>query len=100
VEYSEFLKSKQIQTINSGFDIDVSELNSMLFDWQKDVVKWALKKGKACLFEDCGLGKTPQQLEWANQVYKKTSKNVLILAPLAVAKQTQREGVKFGLELM
>ena len=45
--YQDFLKSKQIETIDSGFDVDVSELNSMLFDWQKDVVKWALKKGKA-----------------------------------------------------
>ena len=99
VDYIDFLKSKQIQIHNSGFDIDVSELNTMLFDWQKDVVKWALRKGKACLFEDCGLGKTPQQLEWANQVYKKTGENVLILAPLAVAKQTQREGLKFGIEV-
>jgi len=99
MDYIDFLKSKQIQIHNSGFDIDVSELNTMLFDWQKDVVKWALRKGKACLFEDCGLGKTPQQLEWANQVYKKTGENVLILAPLAVAKQTQREGLKFGIEV-
>ena len=55
MDYIDFLKSKQIQIHNSGFDIDVSELNTMLFDWQKDVVKWALRKGKACLFEDCGL---------------------------------------------
>jgi hypothetical protein len=67
----------------------------MLFDWQKDIVKWSLKKGKAALFEDCGLGKTPQQLEWARQVCNYTGKNVLILAPLAVSSQTVREGKKF-----
>jgi len=97
VEYCEFLKSKQIQTINSGFDIDVSELNSMLFDWQKDVVKWALKKGKACLFLDTGLGKTICQLDWADKVCKHTGGNVLILAYLTVAQQTAREAEKFNI---
>lgn len=99
MDYIDFLKSKQIVTVDSGFDIDVSELNTMLFDWQKDVVKWALRKGKACLFEDCGLGKTPQQLEFAYQVCKYTGGNVLILAPLAVAKQTQRECEKFNISV-
>ena len=66
---------------------------------KKDIVKWALKKGKAALFEDCGLGKTLQQLEFAYQVHKHTNGDVLILAPLAVAKQTQREGEKFGISV-
>ena len=91
------MKSKQIITKSSGFDIDVSELNHSLFDWQKAVVKWALKKGKCALFEDCGLGKTLQQLVWAFIVYLYTGGNVLILAPLAVAAQTQKEGEKFGI---
>lgn len=81
---------------SSGFDIDKSELNPMLYDFQKDIVRWALKKGKACIFADCGLGKTPMQLSWAYQVHKYTGGKILILAPLAVAEQTRREADKFG----
>lgn len=55
-------------TESSGFDIDKSDLNPMLYDFQKDIVRWALKKGKADIFADCGLGKTPMQLSWAYQV--------------------------------
>ena len=99
MEYSEFLKNKESKFIAAGFDIDKSELNENLFEYQKDVVRWALKKGRAALFEDCGLGKTLQQLEWSNQVYKYTKGNVLILCPLAVAKQTAREGDKFGIKV-
>lgn len=97
INYIDFLKSKQVKTIDSGFDIVTKELNSMLFDWQKDIVKWAIKKGKACLFLDTGLGKTICQLDWAYQVYKKTGKNVLILAYLTVAQQTVREAKKFNI---
>lgn len=81
---------------SSGFDIDKSKLNPMLYDFQKDIVRWALKKGKACIFADCGLGKTPMQLSWAYQVHKHTGGKILILAPLAVADQTKREAEKFG----
>ena len=97
MEYNEFLKTKTIVTENSGFEIERDELNSNLFEFQKDIVKWALIKGKAAIFASCGLGKSLMQLEWANQVYKKTGKNVLILAPLAVTEQTYREGLKFGI---
>lgn len=68
----------------------------MLYEFQKDIVRWALKKGKACIFADCGLGKTPMQLSWAHQVCTHTGGMVLILAPLAVADQTKREAEKFG----
>lgn len=98
-DYIKFLESKKNIVKSSGFETDKNMLNKNLFDWQKDIVYWALKKGKAALFEDCGLGKTLQQLEWANQVYKHTGGNVLILAPLAVSKQTKREGEKFGIEV-
>lgn len=97
--YEKFLQSKQEIKHFSGISVSESELNCNLFDWQRAVVKWALKKGCAALFEDCGLGKTLQQLEWANQVYKKTGGNVLILAPLAVSKQTVQEGKKFGIDV-
>ena len=72
-------------------------LSTRLFDFQSDAVKWACGRGRAALFEDCGLGKTPQQLVWAHQVLEHTGKAVLILAPLGVASQTVREGKKFGI---
>lgn len=92
--YDEFLKTKQINTKPIGFD--VTRDNDRLFQWQSDIVRWALKKGRAAIFADCGLGKTPIQLQWAQMITEHTNKPVLIVAPLAVAKQTQREGVKFG----
>ena len=72
MNYEEFLSNKRFVLESSGFDIDKSELNPMLYDFQKDIVRWALKKGKACIFADCGLGKTPMQLSWAYQVHKHT----------------------------
>lgn len=98
-EYEKFIESK-IQVFESvGFDIDREKLNSMLFDFQKDIVRWALKKGRAAIFADCGMGKTAMQLEWANQIYKKEGGKILILAPLAVASQTKREGEKFNISV-
>tara|TARA_R110000868_G_scaffold340450_1_gene601101 strand:+ start:183 stop:2396 length:2214 start_codon:yes stop_codon:yes gene_type:complete len=99
MEYKEFLETKEKSFIDAGFDIEQSKLNSNLFDFQKHVVQIALKKGRFALFQDCGLGKTIQQLSWAQQVSKHTSMPVLILAPLAVVAQTVREGVKFGIKL-
>lgn len=95
MNYEEFIQSKITTFQNYGFDIGKEDLNPMLFDFQKDIVRWALKKGRAAIFADCGLGKTPMQLEWANQIYKHEGGKILILAPLAVATQTQREGEKF-----
>lgn len=99
MDYIDFLKSKQVTVTASGFDVDISELNSALFDWQKAIAKLALKKGKFALFLDTGLGKTLCQLVWGNEVCKHTGGNVLILAPLAVSKQTQKEGEKFGIDV-
>ena len=96
-DYVNFLKQKEIKNINFGFD--VSDINPMLYDFQGDIVKWAVKKGKAAIFADCGLGKSPMQLEWARHICSYTKGNVLILAPLAVSKQTQREGLKFGIDV-
>jgi DNA modification methylase len=98
-EYQEFLMNKMTIVKPSGFDVPDEAINPMLFEWQRDIVRWALRRGKAALFEDCGLGKTPQQLEWARMVYENTGKSVLIFAPLAVADQTKREGDKFGIEV-
>ncbi len=96
--YLEFLKTKQKKHILSGFEICENELNNNMFDFQKFIVKRALQAGKYAIFADCGLGKTLMQLEWANQVCKKTNKPVLILAPLAVVGQTVKEAKKFGID--
>lgn len=94
--YEEFLETKKVRAIDTGFDIDESELNPLLFDFQKYCVKRMLKQGRGAIFAECGLGKTIMQCEWAKQVCKKTGKPVIILAPLSVSKQTIREGAKFG----
>ncbi len=97
MKYDEFIEGKQRSDNTCGFEVD--EVNPMLFDFQKDIVIWALKMGKSAIFADCGLGKTPMQLEWAHKVNLHTGKPVLILAPLAVSRQTIGEGVKFGIDV-
>jgi hypothetical protein len=94
--YSDFLAAKEIAAVNSGFLVDVESLNPLLFDWQKQLVRWALRKGKSAMFADCGLGKTFMEMEWSRKVYEQTGGDVLILAPLAVTAQTKREADKFG----
>lgn len=91
--YHEFLKSKRLVVKPSGFEPD--GISENLFPFQKDIVRWACKKGKAAIFAGTGLGKTGMQLEWAHQVHQHTGADVLVLAPLAVAEQTAREGEKF-----
>lgn len=91
--YHEFLKSKRLVVKPSGFEPD--GISEILFPFQKDIVRWACKKGKAAIFAGTGLGKTGMQLEWAHQVHQHTGADVLVLAPLAVAEQTAREGEKF-----
>ena len=98
-EYLDFLNKKQKAHIFSGFDVNENELNNQMFPFQKFIVKRALKAGKYAIFADCGLGKTLMQLEWANRVNKETNKPVLILAPLAVAGQTIKEGAKFHIDI-
>src|SRR5690349_12578875 len=93
--YNQFLQQKAITDIPTGFKC--GNLPSQLFDFQRDVVQWSCKRGRAALFEDCGLGKTFQQLAWADQVCSKTGGNVLIVAPLCVAAQTVEEGKKLGI---
>lgn len=100
MEYLEFIESKKKVIKESGFNVQLSDLNNKLFDFQKYCVQLALKKGKFALFEECGLGKTFQQIEWAYQVAKYTNKPVLILCPLAVAGQTIQEGLKLGYNIV
>lgn len=99
MNYEEFLKSKEKTFIESGFEVEESQLNKNLFDFQKHIVKIALKKGRFAIFADCGMGKTIMQLSWANAVYNYTGKKVILLAPLAVKGQTLEEAEKFGIDL-
>lgn len=94
--YDRFIKDKKVKFVNSGHDCKTDL--SKLFDFQQDIVKWALYMGKACVFADTGLGKTAMQLHWASDVVRHENKPVLILAPLAVSRQTEQEAEKFGLE--
>lgn len=96
-DYHEFLSRKMVTAPASGFEVPEAEINSKLFRFQKAIVRWALRRGRAAIFADCGLGKTGMQLEWADHVYRRTLRPVLVLAPLAVAAQTQREGQKFSI---
>lgn len=89
-DYQAFLQCKQLHDRPTGLE-EVPSLNSQLFDFQKDIVGWALRRGRAAIFADCGMGKTAMQLEWARNVPGR----VLIVAPLAVATQTFREAEKF-----
>lgn len=98
-EYKKFLESKQKKHKMTGFDVKESDLNPRLFPFQKFCIIRALKAGKYALFEDCGLGKTFQQLEWAYHVSKHTNKKVIILAPLAVVQQTIEQGYHFGVDM-
>ncbi len=94
--YSKFLKTKGIKNSMQGFK--PLWIPDFLYDFQKELVEWAIKKGRASLFEECGLGKTPQQLVWAQNIVQKTNRKVLILTPLAVSRQTKDESEKFGIE--
>ena len=99
MQYAEFLKNKSFHNIASGFELDINQLNSHLFDFQKVLVRWALVRGRSAIFADTGLGKTIMQSEWAYQVHKKTGGKILILAPLSVAHQTVKEANKFGIPI-
>jgi len=95
-DYQEFLERKLHTGADHGFEPVF--MPSQLFDFQQALVQWAVRKGRAAIFADCGLGKTAMQLTWAQNVAQHTDRPVLILTPLAVAAQTIREGEKFGIE--
>lgn len=89
--YEEFIKSKDFKIVNKSVEISRDDLNKNLFEYQKDLVYLALKKGKFALFAMTGTGKTAMQCEWAKQVNIFTNEPVLILCPLSVANQTVNE---------
>ena len=92
MDYQEFLQKKKVIDTPTGLK-DIPKLNAKMKPFQHDITSWALRRGRACIFADCGMGKTLMQLEWARAI----PGNVLIFAPLAVAEQTIREGEKFGI---
>lgn len=98
-QYEEFLQKKSFTFESSGIDAEASDINPKLFDFQRDIVEWALKKGRSAIFAGCGLGKTLMQLEWSRIVSDYTGGMVLILAPLAVSGQTVEEGARFGINV-
>jgi len=95
-DYKSFLANKRTYRPDSGIVIEQGELNPLLKPWQGDCVRYLLRRGSAAAFEECGLGKTFQQLEWAYQVAKHTGGLVLVLCPLAVSHQTHREADRFN----
>ncbi len=95
--YEEFLNKKRHEGAENGFKPIF--MPSCMFDFQESLTEWAIKKGRAAIFADCGLGKTLMELVWSENVYRKTNKPVLNLAPIAVTYQTVREGEKFGIEI-
>lgn len=96
--YADFIESKTQLGADGGFE--PTFMPDFLFDFQKHLVQWAVRKGRAAIFADCGLGKTAMQLVWAQNIVEKTNRPVLILTPLAVGAQTVKEGEKFGLKVV
>ena len=95
MNYNEFLNTKKQKVASVGHDIELDLIHPMLFPFQKDIVKWAIKKGRSAVFADTGLGKTFIQLEWGRLI----GGNVLIFAPLSVSRQTIREAKKINIDV-
>ena len=93
--YGEFLRAKAQEGAQHGFE--PISIPDALYDFQRELVEWAIRKGRAAIFADCGLGKTLMQLSWADNVQRHTGRPVLILTPLAVGTQTAREAERFGI---
>lgn len=94
--YSQFLARKAVTDPMTGL-ADIPELPECLFPHQRDIVKWALRRGRAALFAGTGLGKSLMELSWAQAIHQVTGKDILHLAPLAVSAQMAREAEKFGI---
>lgn len=98
MDYQTIIERRKFTTQPSGFDVDPESLCEHAMDFQKSIVQWALKKGKSCIFADCGLGKGLMLLMWADAVCRKTGGSVMVLCPIAVGVQLEREAKKFGIE--
>jgi hypothetical protein len=98
MSYSTFLETKRQYGADDGFE--PVWMPDFLYPFQRDLCDWSIRKGRSAVFADCGLGKTPMQLVWAENVVRKTNKPVLVLTPLAVSYQTCDEAAKFGIDAM
>lgn len=96
IAYHDFIARKKRVMQPMGFE--PSRLPKSLFPWQKQIVEWTVRRGRAAIFAECGLGKTLMQLAWAEQVYKQTKSPVVIHTPVGVRQQTKREAEKFGIK--
>ena len=96
MEYNEFIASKKRFNQSIGFD-EIPELHPALFPFQHDIVKWALKRGRAAIFANTGLGKSLMELVIGDTVYRMTGGNVILVAPLAITAQMIREAHKFNI---
>ena len=93
--YTTFLAAKTQPTLATGREVPPADLSPVLFDFQRAITSWAIRKGRAAIFADCGLGKTLMQLEWARHA----GGTCLIVAPLTVSEQTIAEGHMLGLNV-
>ena len=96
ISYQEFIRAKSQMDAGDGFTPNF--MPEFLFDFQAHLVEWSVRTGRSATFADCGMGKTPMQLTWAENVVRHTNKPVLILAPLSVSLQTVEEAEKFGID--
>lgn len=94
-DYVDFVQAKSRWIHECGFRCD--DLQAFLFPFQRHLVEWALQKGRAAIFADCGLGKTAMQLAWAQKIIERTNKPILLLTPIAVGQQTHGEAERFGI---
>jgi len=94
-KYKSYIKTKLQKNKQHGFK--PLFMPDYLFDFQEALVEWVIQKGRAAIFADCGLGKSPMELVWGENVYRKTNGKVLLLTPLAVGYQMEREAKKFDI---
>jgi len=98
-DYLTFLAAKQASVVDAGFDVPAEAISQDLFDWQREIVRWALRRGRAAVFSAVGTGKTRVQCAWADHVARHTGARVLLICPLAVAHQTVAEAARIGVEI-
>lgn len=99
MDYQEFLSKKRVRFQGAGFDVSLDDINPATFGFQKAIIQAAVRLGKFSLFEECGLGKTLQELEWARLVTEHTGGKALLFTHLGVARQVVREAAKFGYQV-
>lgn len=95
-DYATFLESKA--QLSGSFGFEPVWMPDFLFDFQAFLCEWSIRLGRGAVFADCGLGKSPMELVWAENVVRHTNKPVLLLTPIAVGYQMEREAEKFGVE--